>query len=125
VGTSQRVVKAASFTLMLATAAQQRVDLERAEELFTESLARWRQVQDHCGIASTLYELACMALARADTSRAEALYRESLELWSNLADRRASVEPVEAWRGSLPAEAKAGGRRAYSAPRLPTERGSA
>jgi len=66
-------------------------DLARATELFKESLALYRGLEDDAGVAAVLVELGQVARAQGDHDRAAALSEESLDLGRNLDDTRVAA----------------------------------
>jgi predicted ATPase/DNA-binding XRE family transcriptional regulator len=66
-------------------------DLARAAELFEESLALYRGLEDDSGVAAVLVELGQVARAQGEHDRAAALSEESLDLGHTLGDTRVAA----------------------------------
>ena len=70
----------ASFRRTLGITAEREGDYKRATELYEESLALYREVEDKWGIAASLLSLGNVLVVRKEHERAKELYREALIL---------------------------------------------
>jgi predicted ATPase/predicted Ser/Thr protein kinase len=70
-------------------------DREKAGRLFNESLILFRTLEDHWGIANTLYSLGTIAVASGRHSEAKQFFEESLAVGQELGDQRMIADSVE------------------------------
>ncbi|MDP8908243.1 MAG: LuxR C-terminal-related transcriptional regulator, partial [Chloroflexota bacterium] len=86
---------AASATHNLSVLVELRGDLDRAEALRTEAVARWRATGIGWGTANALDQLAALVLDRGDPARATALAQEALAIRWEMGDTASMVDPLE------------------------------
>ena len=94
-GMKQRRQLAASATHNLSVIADVRGDLDRAEVLRTEAVARWRESGIGWGTAGTLSQLAALVLTRGEPARAASLAQQALAVSWEMGDTASMVDPLE------------------------------
>ena len=77
----------ARTALKLGIVARHRGEYDVAEERFRESLQRYRELEDHSGVADSRKQLGNLAWFRGDYEVAERRYREVLEIYREFGDR--------------------------------------